>query len=195
MIGCWLGYLYARKKKKARETPASFGEDVLGDAFTTLMSVLRKRLTRHHAHNLSLARRVPPCVAAILPPHLRKVVHATQGGSAAGQFAPGAAVPQTARSDAYSFATVLWECLSGKLPFERPLWDVYAAVLDGERPDMSEVRWTDGLQDSEFAARLEALMRDGWSDDASRRPTLLEYLEAIERLLQGRVVALPVELV
>ena len=87
--------------------------------------------------------------------------------------------PQTERSDAYSFATVLWECLSGTLPFERPLWDVYAAVLGGERPDMSKVRWTDGLQDGELAARLEALMRDGWSDDAARRPTLLEYLSLI----------------
>ena len=63
--------------------------------------------------------------------------------------------PQTERSDAYSFATVLWECLSGELPFEGPLWDVYAAVLDGERPDMSQVRWTDGLQDGVFAARLD----------------------------------------
>ena len=45
---------------------------------------------------------------------------------------------QTPRSDAYSFATVLWECLSGELPFEPA--GTFRAEVEAEVPFSSELQ-------------------------------------------------------
>ena len=109
--------------------------------------------------------------------------------------------PQTVHSDVYSFTTVLWECLARRLPFapsgvaSAPVpacWDVLAAVLDGDRPDIGQITWSDGLEADGSAVALANLMREGWSADASRRPTLLRILTTIERVLEAHPPALPV---
>ena len=109
--------------------------------------------------------------------------------------------PQTVHSDVYSFTTVLWECLARRLPFapsgvtSAPVaacWDVLAAVLDGDRPDIGQITWSDGLEADGSAVALANLMREGWSADASRRPTLLRFLTTIERVLEAHPPALPV---
>jgi len=64
--------------------------------------------------------------------------------------------------------------------------------LDGDRPDIGQITWSSGLEADGSAVALANLMREGWSADASRRPTLLRILTAIERVLEAHPPALPV---
>ena len=83
-----------------------FGEDVQGDAFATLMQVLRMRLIAASmargqrgggsavGRNRSAPGLVAPCALlgrAQLPPHLARAIDAPKGSLAARQLAPGAA--------------------------------------------------------------------------------------------------------
>ncbi len=95
---------------------------------------------------------------------------------------------------------MLWECLARRLPFSSPgganapvaaCWEVLAAVLDGDRPDIAQIAWTDALEADDSAVDLANLMRDGWSADPSSRPTLLRFLSTIERVLEAHTPSPP----
>ena len=63
-----------------------FGEDVQGDAFSTLMSVLRHRKQPRRAAAAAAARR-SPCSLAVLPSHLARQVKASSRSLAPGASA------------------------------------------------------------------------------------------------------------
>ena len=101
---------------------------------------------------------------------------------------------QLPSSDVYSLAVVLWECLARRLPFESGTpWEHHAAVLSGDRPAVSAIRWSEGLEAESAKTSLLSLMEAGWSRDAAARPPMLRFLEVLESLEDGRVITAPIE--
>ncbi len=88
-------------------------------------------------------------------------------------------------SDMYSFAMLLFELATGKMPWEGlNMQQINIAVLRGRRPPLPE-----GVNEE-----VRALMEACWAQDASARPSAqeaLSRLEAMEWGAAGRVERLP----
>ena len=96
-------------------------------------------------------------------------------------------------SDAFSFASVLWECLARALPFsEVPTpWEVNAKVVAGGRPPLDKLEWGDGLADDGSDAQLRQTLEAAWSVDPSARPTVAQMVACVERIVGARVLVKP----
>ena len=96
-------------------------------------------------------------------------------------------------SDAFSFASVLWECLARALPFaEVPTpWEVNAKVVAGGRPPLDKLEWGDGLADDGSDAQLRQTLDAAWSVDPSARPTVAQMVACVERIVGARVLVKP----
>ncbi|EIN03579.1 kinase-like protein [Punctularia strigosozonata HHB-11173 SS5] len=89
-------------------------------------------------------------------------------------------IKPSTQSDVWSFASLAWELLTGKLPFADKLTNnaVRAAVISGERPpqgDFHAVRR--GL-----SHKLYRQLRASWSVDPDKRPTIGALLPVISNL-------------
>ena len=85
----------------------------------------------------------------------------------------------TTAVDVYSFAVVMWECLTREDPFSglSPM-QIVAALLRGERPSLDDA--------SKFAVRLPeeyiAVIARCWRADALERPTMEDIAPELERM-------------
>lgn len=84
---------------------------------------------------------------------------------------------QTAKSDVYSYGLVLWEIVTGEIPFKnykmgQILVNVHAK---GERPHIP----------SDLDPAYSALMQECWTTDPDKRPTFQVILERLEKILES----------
>ena len=100
---------------------------------------------------------------------------------------------QRAPSDAFSFASVLWECLARELPFAREAtpWEINARVVAGMRPSFDRVEWREGLADDGSERRLRDALARAWSLEPSARPTVAQLIDEVDAVLSSRVLAQP----
>ncbi|XP_023165422.2 mitogen-activated protein kinase kinase kinase 7-like [Drosophila hydei] len=76
-------------------------------------------------------------------------------------------------SDVYSFGIILWETMSGKIPFEGMASNEIAClILNGGRPSLENMKAYD------FIETIKTLIEQCWDEDPNKRPTvnILELL-------------------
>jgi len=72
--------------------------------------------------------------------------------------------------DIYAFGIVLWEIVSGNIPYKGQDFDIWT-VLKGNRPAV----------DKAWSRKLVSLMQDCWQADPVKRPIMLEVLTRLTR--------------
>ena len=88
--------------------------------------------------------------------------------------------PYNKSADVYSFATVVWETMAWKKPFENYTPTVFLrAIADGVRPEIKK-KWPDGLKQ---------LLSECWQADMVERPDFRELVPRLESLLEDQVWA------
>lgn len=72
--------------------------------------------------------------------------------------------------DVYAFAILLWAVLEKRIPWEdlNRNDEIKSSVMSGKRPPISEEI---GNSYDPLILKLLSIMRDGWSHDASLRPS------------------------
>ena len=100
---------------------------------------------------------------------------------------------QTTASDVYSFAIVLWECLSRKLPFAGSTmpWEINARVIDGLRPSFESAHWVEGLREDGSSEAICGIVERAWERDQDVRPKMAEIIDVIDKVVRSRALALP----
>jgi hypothetical protein len=85
--------------------------------------------------------------------------------------------PYDTKADVYSFALILWELITNKVPFENlDMMGVLMKVgMNGERPEIP-------MSDSRLPNELLDLIKICWNQDPTKRPTFGEVIEAFEAL-------------
>ena len=100
------------------------------------------------------------------------------GETAATAAAAAAAAIAGEKCDVYSFGVLLWECITGRMPWgwmTNHMQVIFAVAVQGRRPPMP----TPG----ECSVReLRDLVADCWSDDAARRPTFRTVEERVSEM-------------
>lgn len=84
--------------------------------------------------------------------------------------------PYTKKADVFSFGMVLWEMVTGKIPFEgkTPL-QVVRALDTGSRPDLPE----------DLHPAFTQLITECWAQDMNARPTFNEIVERLQGLFES----------
>lgn len=82
--------------------------------------------------------------------------------------------PYTQKCDVYSLSLVLWEIISGKIPYAdiRLRSTIRTMIISGERPQMVEC-----------PQPYEELIKIGWSQNPANRPKVTEMVDILERVL------------
>ena len=96
----------------------------------------------------------------------------------------GAADAFTSKADVYSFAIVLWQILTCKVPyvglhFSRVLFSVVNCQL---RPEMPNGRFPAGLLPPYQDEVLTTLLSKCWAQDPTERPDLDKVLQVLAQL-------------
>ena len=79
--------------------------------------------------------------------------------------------------DVYSFAIVMWECVSRRTPFEEftTVWSIRDAVISGGRPAIPE----------NTSFEYKTLMERCWHDTPSNRPSFSDICDNLDRIYQN----------
>jgi serine/threonine protein kinase len=89
------------------------------------------------------------------------------------------------KADVFSFALMLWECLTGRQPWERltnPMQIIFAVGVQGQRPALPE-------DPALCPPELAWLVQQCWQEQPSARPCFREVLarlQGMQRALQGQ---------
>ena len=84
----------------------------------------------------------------------------------------------TKQSDCYAFGMVIYEVLSGRVPFSKlKHYIVIRKVMDGERPERPK-----GAEGAWFADELWRMVTRCWATQPESRPSVVEVLECLERV-------------
>jgi surface protein len=77
------------------------------------------------------------------------------------------------KADVYSFAIVMWECITQKIPWDgKTDGQIIKAIIKEQRPDVSD----------DMNKDLRALMESCWSEDPKDRPHFDEIVERLEAI-------------
>ncbi|EER97120.1 serine/threonine-protein kinase STY17 [Sorghum bicolor] len=84
--------------------------------------------------------------------------------------------PYDHKADVFSFGILLWELLTGKIPYEylTPLQAAVGVVQKGLRPTIPK----------HTHARLSELLQKCWQQDPAQRPDFSEILETLQRIAE-----------
>ena len=84
----------------------------------------------------------------------------------------------TKQSDCYALGMVIYEVLSGRIPFSQfSRYVVIRKVMDGERPERPE-----GVEGAWFTDDLWWMLNWCWATRPESRPTVTAVLECLERV-------------
>ena len=80
------------------------------------------------------------------------------------------------KADVYSWAITFYEMLTETKPFAKmhKLQHVAVVCVQGKRPSLSAHK---------FPAGLEAIIRSAWGQSVSKRPSILEVVRSLEKLI------------
>ena len=160
----------------------------VGDAASARAARARARSKPHEVERATSRRSGAPRSARRFGPPAHALRRRSPQGVARGA-ARGTAAAVLRRVLARGCA----ECLARRLPFESGTpWEHHAAVLSGDRPAVSAICWSEGLEEEDAKTSLRSLMEAPWSRDAAARPPMLRFVEVLESVEGGRVIA-PVE--
>ena len=93
-------------------------------------------------------------------------------------------VSSTAQVDMYAFGIIMWMVLTRREPWENLtyIYQICEAVVDGERPKVTDVARSTVPKDSKpSACDFEALMRRAWHQDPLKRPLFSDVRDDITR--------------
>ena len=100
---------------------------------------------------------------------------------------------RTERSDCYALGMVIYEVLSGKVPFSRhEVYAVVVKVLDGERPERPQ-----GARGTRFTDDIWRILEHCWTPQPGNRPDIEDVLRCLEEVssswtpLPPRILAVP----
>jgi serine/threonine protein kinase len=84
--------------------------------------------------------------------------------------------PYDHKADVFSFGILLWELLTGKIPYEylTPLQAAVGVVQKGLRPTIPK----------HTHAKLSELLQKCWQQDPALRPDFSEILETLQRIAE-----------
>ena len=84
----------------------------------------------------------------------------------------------TKQSDCYAFGMVIYEVLSGRVPFSQlKHYTVIRKVMDGERPERPR-----GAEGALFTDELWHMVTQCWATQPESRPSVAAVLECLERV-------------
>ena len=84
---------------------------------------------------------------------------------------------RTEHSDCYAFGMVIYEVLSGELPFPSYVdYIVIAKVLEGERPERPQ-----GLEGMWFTDDMWSVLEHCWEPVPGNRPSVPQVLQSLKR--------------
>ncbi|KAL3859800.1 hypothetical protein ACJMK2_009994 [Sinanodonta woodiana] len=93
--------------------------------------------------------------------------------------------PSDKSYDVYSFGIVVWEILSGQIPYGNASDDmIRAAVMAGQRPDKS-------VLPPDSPVMLTGMMTRCWSQQPTQRPSFTKIKAEVESLYQARELEIP----
>lgn len=79
------------------------------------------------------------------------------------------------KTDVYAFGIILWEMLSGHVPYNhivvRDQWDLMWRIMQGMRPDMKMI--------SDAPRELQSLVNRCWRQEPKERPTMLQVVDEL----------------
>lgn len=86
----------------------------------------------------------------------------------------------TEKADVYSFAIVIWECLTRQDPFAGmpPFHVVFVVGSQGARPEVPPLR-------PEWPAPLLDLMVHAWQEDPNVRPSFHDIIISLQEMMEG----------
>jgi len=83
------------------------------------------------------------------------------------------------KADVYSLGVVMWEILTGRLPFEGDSFvEVALQIANGSRPPLEAITHEEGTVET-----LKDLMKKCWQSEPNQRPTMKEVVEELNDLL------------
>ena len=86
------------------------------------------------------------------------------------------------KSDMYAVGIIMWEMLTGKIPFEgTPPMQLVFMIASGSRPDI------DALSVAGLSTRQEQLIKDLWSESPNERPDVVTFLSRLRTTFPMRL--------
>ena len=108
------------------------------------------------------------------PPVLRENIRLATGGSPRGD----AGMDETC--DAYSYGVMLWECVTGRVPWEwmaNHLQVIFAVAVEGSRLPLPDASESCGVTEE-----LRDLVLECWKEEPDSRPRFKDVVQRVEAM-------------